>query len=119
MRGRPGKVWFSGQFLLPLSNRNPDGDVGPWCYVYKYMQLTWELCDVPKCCELMLNLNAYGQRSCIIRLVRPIYCLYLAKPAILTTSGPRAPTSNNNKGITASFPVMITVSICSDGFGAW
>lgn len=40
------------QFLLLLSNRNPDGDVGPWCYIYKYMQLTWELCDVPKCREL-------------------------------------------------------------------
>lgn len=39
-------------FLLPLSNRNPDGDVGPWCYIYKYMRLTWELCDIPKCCEL-------------------------------------------------------------------
>uniref|UniRef100_A0A671MTF6 Plasminogen activator n=1 Tax=Sinocyclocheilus anshuiensis TaxID=1608454 RepID=A0A671MTF6_9TELE len=29
--------------------RNPDGDLGPWCHVYKGSQLTWELCDVPKC----------------------------------------------------------------------
>lgn len=39
-------------FLLLLSNRNPDGDAGPWCHTYKNMQLTWELCDIPKCCEL-------------------------------------------------------------------
>uniref|UniRef100_A0A667YPZ8 Plasminogen activator n=1 Tax=Myripristis murdjan TaxID=586833 RepID=A0A667YPZ8_9TELE len=29
--------------------RNPDGDVGPWCHIYRNMQLTWELCDIPKC----------------------------------------------------------------------
>ncbi|TNN66819.1 Tissue-type plasminogen activator [Liparis tanakae] len=32
--------------------RNPDGDAGPWCHTYKSMQLTWELCDIQKCCEL-------------------------------------------------------------------
>uniref|UniRef100_A0A665X5J8 Plasminogen activator n=1 Tax=Echeneis naucrates TaxID=173247 RepID=A0A665X5J8_ECHNA len=29
--------------------RNPDGDAGPWCHTYKNMQLTRELCDIPKC----------------------------------------------------------------------
>lgn len=114
------------QFLLPLSNRNPDGDVGPWCHVYKNMQLTWELCDVPKCCELTHD-PVLKMQSLWIQTVKvkghvssdwPIYCLCLAKPAILTTSGPRAPTNTNNKGITASRPVMITVSTSSDGFGA-
>ncbi|XP_065805157.1 tissue-type plasminogen activator isoform X1 [Labrus bergylta] len=49
--------------------RNPDGDVGPWCHTYKNMQLTWELCDIPKC---------------------------LTRPSVATTVGPRAPTTNNN-----------------------
>ncbi|XP_075889401.1 tissue-type plasminogen activator isoform X2 [Nelusetta ayraudi] len=49
--------------------RNPDGDAGPWCHIYKNMRLTWELCDMPKC-----------SRS----------------PAIPTTFGPRAPTTNGN-----------------------
>ncbi|XP_056889943.1 tissue-type plasminogen activator isoform X2 [Takifugu flavidus] len=66
-------AWRSDALKLGLGGhnfcRNPDGDVGPWCHVYKNMRLTWELCDVPKC----------------------------SKPAILTTSGPRAPTNTNNK----------------------
>uniref|UniRef100_UPI0037E82463 tissue-type plasminogen activator isoform X2 n=1 Tax=Semicossyphus pulcher TaxID=241346 RepID=UPI0037E82463 len=49
--------------------RNPDGDVGPWCHTYKNMQLTWELCDIPKC---------------------------TTRPSIITTLGPRAPITNNN-----------------------
>ncbi|XP_073322346.1 tissue-type plasminogen activator isoform X1 [Pagrus major] len=48
--------------------RNPDGDDGPWCHTYKNMQLTWELCDVPRCAR---------------------------RPSIITTLGPRAPTTNN------------------------
>ncbi|XP_030274077.1 tissue-type plasminogen activator isoform X1 [Sparus aurata] len=48
--------------------RNPDGDEGPWCHTYKNMQLTWELCDIPRCPR---------------------------RPSIITTLGPRAPTTNN------------------------
>ncbi|XP_074525516.1 tissue-type plasminogen activator isoform X2 [Halichoeres trimaculatus] len=53
--------------------RNPDNDVGPWCHTYKNMQLTWELCDIPRCS---------------------------ARPPTITTLGPRAPTTNNNHGAT-------------------
>uniref|UniRef100_G3NJE0 Plasminogen activator n=1 Tax=Gasterosteus aculeatus TaxID=69293 RepID=G3NJE0_GASAC len=52
--------------------RNPDGDAGPWCHTYKSMQLTWELCDIPKCSR---------------------------RPSISSTLGPRAPTTNNNNGV--------------------
>uniref|UniRef100_A0A8C2HJY4 Plasminogen activator, tissue n=1 Tax=Cyprinus carpio TaxID=7962 RepID=A0A8C2HJY4_CYPCA len=51
--------------------RNPDGDLGPWCHVYKGSQLTWELCDVPKCPR---------------------------KIPSITTLRPRAPMITNNKG---------------------
>ena len=34
-----------------FTSRNPDNDAGPWCHILKNHQLTWELCDVPKCCE--------------------------------------------------------------------
>ncbi|TRY96768.1 hypothetical protein DNTS_014492 [Danionella cerebrum] len=51
--------------------RNPDGDLGPWCHVYKGSQLTWELCEVPKCW----------------------------KPSSITTLGPRAPTPLNNQAV--------------------
>ncbi|KAG7489418.1 tissue-type plasminogen activator isoform X1 [Solea senegalensis] len=53
--------------------RNPDGDEGPWCHTYKNMQLTWELCDIPQC---------------------------LKHPSVLSTLGPRAPTTNNNNRAT-------------------
>ncbi|XP_010782514.1 tissue-type plasminogen activator isoform X2 [Notothenia coriiceps] len=53
--------------------RNPDGDAGPWCHTYKKMQLTWELCDIPKCSR---------------------------RPSIISTLGPRAPTTNNNNRAT-------------------
>ncbi|KAI9537013.1 hypothetical protein NQZ68_029141 [Dissostichus eleginoides] len=53
--------------------RNPDGDAGPWCHTYKNMQLTWELCDIPKCSR---------------------------RPSIISTLGPRAPTTNNNNRAT-------------------
>lgn len=43
---------FFVAFILSLLNRNPDTDEGPWCYTYKNMQLTWELCNIPKCGEL-------------------------------------------------------------------
>ncbi|KAL0979265.1 hypothetical protein UPYG_G00182950 [Umbra pygmaea] len=29
--------------------RNPDGDLAPWCHVYRNMKLTWEICDITKC----------------------------------------------------------------------
>ncbi|XP_033827871.1 tissue-type plasminogen activator isoform X1 [Periophthalmus magnuspinnatus] len=68
-------AWRSDALELGLSGhnfcRNPDGDVGPWCHTYKNMQLTWELCDIPKCAK---------------------------NPSVITTLGPRAPTSNNNNG---------------------
>ncbi|KAK9971139.1 hypothetical protein ABG768_027030 [Culter alburnus] len=51
--------------------RNPDGDLSPWCHVYKGSQLTWELCDVPKCPR---------------------------KTPSITTFGPRAPATTNNQG---------------------
>ncbi|CAB1322092.1 unnamed protein product [Coregonus sp. 'balchen'] len=51
--------------------RNPDGDLGPWCHIYRNMQLTWELCDITKCPR---------------------------KPTTITTLGPRAPTTTNNRG---------------------
>uniref|UniRef100_A0A3B4AGD5 Plasminogen activator n=1 Tax=Periophthalmus magnuspinnatus TaxID=409849 RepID=A0A3B4AGD5_9GOBI len=67
-------AWRSDALELGLSGhnfcRNPDGDVGPWCHTYKNMQLTWELCDIPKS----------------------------KNPSVITTLGPRAPTSNNNNG---------------------
>ncbi|KAK3540088.1 hypothetical protein QTP70_025653 [Hemibagrus guttatus] len=47
--------------------RNPDSDLGPWCYIYKGSQLTWELCDIPKCSR---------------------------KPSTITNLGPRAPTTS-------------------------
>lgn len=53
--------------------RNPDGDAGPWCHTYRNMQLTWELCDVPKCSR---------------------------RPSIISTLGPRAPTTINNNRAT-------------------
>lgn len=51
--------------------RNPDGDLSPWCHVYKGTQLTWELCDITKCPK---------------------------KPPTITTLGPRAPTKPNSRG---------------------
>uniref|UniRef100_A0AAR2JSK7 T-plasminogen activator n=1 Tax=Pygocentrus nattereri TaxID=42514 RepID=A0AAR2JSK7_PYGNA len=39
--------------------RNPDGDLSPWCHIYKGSQLTWELCDITKC------------RSCGQRVTKP------------------------------------------------
>ncbi|XP_072290169.1 tissue-type plasminogen activator isoform X2 [Eucyclogobius newberryi] len=68
-------AWRSDALELGLSGhnfcRNPDGDVGPWCHTYKNMQLTWELCDIPKCAK---------------------------NPPVITTLGPRA--TNNNNGAT-------------------
>lgn len=42
---------FFTNIFSSSSDRNPDGDAGPWCHTYKNMKLTWELCDIPKCCE--------------------------------------------------------------------
>ncbi|XP_051524472.1 tissue-type plasminogen activator-like [Myxocyprinus asiaticus] len=68
-------TWRSDARELGISShnfcRNPDGDLGPWCHTYKGSQLTWELCDVPKCPR---------------------------RPPLITTLGPRAPTTNNNQG---------------------
>ncbi|XP_035641829.1 tissue-type plasminogen activator-like isoform X1 [Oncorhynchus keta] len=66
-------AWRSDARQLGLGShnfcRNPDGDLSPWCHVYKNMKLTWELCDITKCTR---------------------------RPTTITTLGPRAPTSNNN-----------------------
>ncbi|XP_067084237.1 tissue-type plasminogen activator [Osmerus mordax] len=29
--------------------RNPDSDSSPWCYVYRGVEVSWELCSLPKC----------------------------------------------------------------------
>ncbi|XP_026877978.2 tissue-type plasminogen activator [Electrophorus electricus] len=50
--------------------RNPDGDLGPWCHIYKGSQLTWELCNITKCSR---------------------------RPTI-TTLGPRAPMTTTSRG---------------------
>ncbi|XP_024132024.1 tissue-type plasminogen activator isoform X3 [Oryzias melastigma] len=72
VRRKRNNAWKSNALDLGLSNhnfcRNPDGDSGPWCHTYKNMQLTWELCDIPKCSRA---------------------------PSTITTLGPRAPTTNN------------------------
>ncbi|XP_011477145.1 tissue-type plasminogen activator isoform X1 [Oryzias latipes] len=74
VRRKRNNAWKSNALDLGLSNhnfcRNPDGDSGPWCHTYKKMQLTWELCDIPKCSRA---------------------------PSTITTLGPRAPTTNNNQ----------------------
>uniref|UniRef100_A0A671MV15 Plasminogen activator n=1 Tax=Sinocyclocheilus anshuiensis TaxID=1608454 RepID=A0A671MV15_9TELE len=62
---------FISNSLAVFPHRNPDGDLGPWCHVYKGSQLTWELCDVPKCPR---------------------------KTPSITTLGPRAPITTNNQG---------------------
>ncbi|XP_076859522.1 tissue-type plasminogen activator isoform X2 [Brachyhypopomus gauderio] len=51
--------------------RNPDGDLGPWCHIYKGPQLTWELCNITKCSR---------------------------GPSTITTLGPRAPLTTSNRG---------------------
>ncbi|XP_077418253.1 tissue-type plasminogen activator isoform X2 [Vanacampus margaritifer] len=69
-------AWRSDALEMGLGShsycRNPDGDKGPWCHTYKNMQLTWELCDVPKC---------------------------MRHPATVAPLGPRGPVTNNNRGI--------------------
>uniref|UniRef100_A0A3Q4BDK2 Plasminogen activator n=1 Tax=Mola mola TaxID=94237 RepID=A0A3Q4BDK2_MOLML len=75
LRLKHNNAWRSDALQLGLGShsfcRNPDGDVGPWCHIYKNMQLTWELCDIPKCSK---------------------------GPSVMSTSGPRAFTSNSNGG---------------------
>ncbi|XP_037535966.1 tissue-type plasminogen activator [Nematolebias whitei] len=70
-------AWNSNAAELGLGNhnfcRNPDGDAAPWCHTYKNMALTWELCDIPKCSK---------------------------QPSVITTLGPRAPSTNNNNRAT-------------------
>ncbi|KAM6965463.1 tissue-type plasminogen activator [Aplochiton taeniatus] len=70
-------AWRSDARELGLGShkfcRNPDGDRAPWCHIYRDMQLTWEYCDISKCPR---------------------------KPSIITTLGPRAPTTNNNNRAT-------------------
>ncbi|XP_032435223.1 tissue-type plasminogen activator isoform X2 [Xiphophorus hellerii] len=77
IRRKVNNAWRSNALNLGLSNhnfcRNPDDDAAPWCHTYKNMQLTWELCDIPKC---------------------------LTHPSVITTPGIRAPTTNNNNGAT-------------------
>ncbi|KAM4745019.1 tissue-type plasminogen activator isoform 3-T6 [Anableps anableps] len=66
-------AWRSNALDLGLSNhnfcRNPDGDVAPWCHIYRNMVLTWELCDIPRCSK---------------------------QPSVITTPGIRAPSTNSN-----------------------
>ncbi|KAM9858269.1 tissue-type plasminogen activator isoform 2-T3 [Aulostomus maculatus] len=75
LKRKVNNAWRSDALELGLGShsfcRNPDGDKGPWCHVYKNMQLTWELCDIPRCSR---------------------------HSSIITTLGPRAPTTNNNGG---------------------
>ncbi|XP_029017363.1 tissue-type plasminogen activator isoform X2 [Betta splendens] len=77
LRRKLYNAWRPDALQLGLSGhgfcRNPDGDAGPWCHTYSNAQLTWELCDVPKCS---------------------------IRPSTITTLGPRAPTTNNNNGAT-------------------
>ncbi|KAJ8005740.1 hypothetical protein DPEC_G00121040 [Dallia pectoralis] len=46
-------AWRSDARELGLGShnfcRNPDGDLAPWCHVYRNMNLIWELCDITKC----------------------------------------------------------------------
>uniref|UniRef100_A0A7N8WT89 Plasminogen activator n=1 Tax=Mastacembelus armatus TaxID=205130 RepID=A0A7N8WT89_9TELE len=53
VKRKHNNAWRSDALELGLGShsfcRNPDGDAGPWCHTYRNMQLTWELCDVPKC----------------------------------------------------------------------
>ncbi|KAJ8263474.1 hypothetical protein COCON_G00159310 [Conger conger] len=46
--------------------RNPDGDLAPWCHVYKGSQLTWELCDIPKCARRPSGASTLGPRGTTI-----------------------------------------------------
>uniref|UniRef100_A0A1A7XNI6 Plasminogen activator n=1 Tax=Iconisemion striatum TaxID=60296 RepID=A0A1A7XNI6_9TELE len=77
IRRKVNNAWRSNAAELGLSNhnfcRNPDGDSAPWCHTYKNMVLTWELCDIPKCSR---------------------------RPSVISTLGPRAPTTNNNNRAT-------------------
>ncbi|XP_054630869.1 tissue-type plasminogen activator isoform X1 [Dunckerocampus dactyliophorus] len=70
-------AWRSDALEVGLGShsycRNPNGDEGPWCYTYKNIQLTWELCDIPKC---------------------------LSRPPTINPLGPRAPTTNNDNRAT-------------------
>ncbi|XP_061754381.1 tissue-type plasminogen activator isoform X1 [Nerophis ophidion] len=70
-------AWRSDALEVGLGShsycRNPDGDEGPWCHTYKNMQLTWELCDVPKC---------------------------MRRPPTINPLGPRGPTTNNDNRAT-------------------
>ncbi|XP_061135101.1 tissue-type plasminogen activator isoform X1 [Syngnathus typhle] len=69
-------AWQSDALQVGLGShsycRNPDGDEGPWCHVYKNTRLTWELCHVPKCTDRL---------------------------STITPLGPRAPVTTNNQGI--------------------
>lgn len=46
--------------------RNPDGDLSPWCYVYKGFQVTWEACDIPKCRRRPSSGTTLGPRGTTI-----------------------------------------------------
>ncbi|KAI1901130.1 hypothetical protein AGOR_G00057030 [Albula goreensis] len=65
-------AWRSDARELGLGShnfcRNPDGDLSPWCHIYRGSQLTWEHCDITKC---------------------------VRRPSGGTTLGPRGTTTNN------------------------
>ncbi|XP_051923165.1 tissue-type plasminogen activator isoform X1 [Hippocampus zosterae] len=75
IKHKSNNAWMSDALEVGLGShsycRNPDGDAGPWCHIYKNLQLTWELCDVPKCTR---------------------------RPSTITPQGPRGPMINNNQG---------------------
>ncbi|KAM9431912.1 tissue-type plasminogen activator-like [Clarias gariepinus] len=71
---KPYTAWRRNARELGLGShsycRNPDSDLSPWCYIYKDSQLTWELCDIPKCSR---------------------------RPSTITTLGPRAPITTTRR----------------------
>ncbi|KAG5840276.1 hypothetical protein ANANG_G00187090 [Anguilla anguilla] len=58
-------AWRSNARDLGLPG-NPDGDLSPWCYVYKGFQLTWEACDIPKCRRRPSSGTTLGPRGTTI-----------------------------------------------------
>ncbi|XP_072564805.1 tissue-type plasminogen activator [Paramormyrops kingsleyae] len=53
LRSKVYNAWRSDAVDLGLAShsycRNPDGDLAPWCHVYKGLKLTWEFCDIRLC----------------------------------------------------------------------
>lgn len=65
-----------------FTDRNPDDDVAPWCHTYKNMRLTWELCDIPKCCKSLLlyweqKQGCWAIHFCFVFLFMINYTIFL------------------------------------------